>query len=402
VRATINSIAEKRKARASKIFVTGGTGFTGSFLAVELLRRGYPIIFLSRSTDKLSASERVGQVLAWHDYSGGNFEVVSGQITEPHLGLNGEQYNYLLETVDEIWHCAAETAFSERGRKQSEAVNVEGALNVLKLAVESNCYFFHFMSTAYVAGKRNGICKEDHEIQTEFHNVYEETKYRAEQLVIEMCREAGVRANIYRPSIIYGDSRSGRSLQFKALYVTAQMIHYFKNSFERDLDENNGVKAKELGVRRDGDRLYMPGRVVKADGSSFNLIPIDFANAQCVAIMENSLDGDIFHIVSENPNTLEEMIGYVERFFNTAGLRVVDEKEFAEQPETALEKLGYSFIDVYRPYFCDTRIFENRKSARISEQCNIICPHLDFEIFSKCIDYAIKVDWGKRAKKDRP
>lgn len=401
MRASIDSIIEKRKAKASRILLTGGTGFTGSFVAVELLRRGYPIIFLIRPTDKLSASERIEQILAWHNCSSKNYEVISGQITEHHFGLNDEQYTYLLETVDEIWHCAAETSFSERGRKQSEAVNVEGTLNVLKLAVESNCYFSHFMSTAYVAGKCNGICKEDHEIQTEFHNVYEETKYRAEQIVIEMCREAGIRANIYRPSIIYGDSRSGRSLQFKALYVTAQMIHYFKNLFERDLNENNGAKAKELGVRRDGDRLYMPGRVMKAEGGSVNLIPIDFVSAQCVAIMENSLEGDIFHVVSVKPNTLEEIISFIERFFNTRGLRVVQEKEFIEQPETALEKLGYSFIDVYLPYFSDTRMFENRKSARISEQCNIICPHLDFEIFSKCIDYAIKVGWGKRGGKDK-
>lgn len=401
MRATTDSIVEKRKANASRVFLTGGTGFTGSFLAVELLKKGYPVVFLSRPTDKLSGSERVRQVLDWHNFTGGNFEVVEGQITEPHLGLNDGDYARLLETVDEIWDCAAETSFSERGRRQSEAVNVKGTRNVLNLAVEGKCQFFHFMSTAYVAGKRHGVCQEDFEIQTDFYNVYEETKYKAEQSVLATCKEAGIRASIYRPSIIYGESKSGKSLQFKAMYVMAQTIHYLKKYFEKDFDENNGARATQLGVRREGDRFYMPGRILQSNGSSINLVPIDFVAAQCVALMENSLEGDIFNVINHRPATLEEMLGYLEKFFNTDGLRVVPEKDFLEQPETPLEKLGYSFIEVYRPYLCDTRIFENGKSASISEQCNIVCPRLDYESFARCIDYAIKVDWGKAAKKAR-
>ncbi|MFC2013998.1 SDR family oxidoreductase [Chloroflexota bacterium] len=396
MRESINSIVEKRRAKASKIFLTGGTGFTGSFLAVELLRRGHFIIFLSRPTNELSAPERIRQILAWHNYSGNDFEVISGQITEHRFGLNDEQYTHLLETVDEIWHCAADTTFSEIKRKQSEEVNVQGTLNVMKLATESNCYFFHHMSTAYVAGKHQGICKEENEIQTEFHNVNEETKYRAEKIVIETCRKEGIRVNIYRLSTIYGDSRSGKSLQFRAFYVPVQTIHFLKNNFECDFNENNGVNAKKLGVSRNGDQFHFTFRVGKGEGSSLNLIPIDFACAQCIAIMENSLEGDIFHIVSGKPSTLEELIGFTERFFNIEGLRVVSDQEFANQPETALETLGYSFIGVYRPLLSDTRKFENRKSAIVSEIYNITCPPLDFDIFSKCIDYAIKTDWGKR------
>jgi nucleoside-diphosphate-sugar epimerase len=401
MRATVDSIVEKRKAGNCRVLLTGGTGFTGSFLAVELLKKGYTVVFLSRPTGKSSASDRVEQVLGWHGYTGRNYEVVGGQIAEPRLGLDDERYARLLETIDEIWHCAAETAFSERGRKQSEAVNVKGTLNVLKLAAEGKCRFFHFMSTAYVAGKRDGACREDFETQAEFHNVYEETKYKAERSVIETCREKGIPANIYRPSIIYGDSKSGKSLQFKAMYIMAQTIHYLKHYLEKDLDENSGARAGQLGARRDGDRLYMPGRLLQKNGSTINLVPIDFVAAQCVALMESSLEGDIFNIVNDRPNTLEEMLEYIGRFFNIDGLGVAPEKSFIEQPETALEKLGYSFIEVYRPYLCDTRVFENGKSARIGERHNITCPRLDFASFARCIDYAIKAEWGKAAKKDR-
>ena len=89
-------IVEKRQSKESKIFLTGGTGFIGSFLAVELLKRGYFLIFLGRSTNKLSASDRIRQILAWHNYTGNNFEVIDGQLTEYHFGLSDEQYKYLL------------------------------------------------------------------------------------------------------------------------------------------------------------------------------------------------------------------------------------------------------------------------------------------------------------------
>ncbi|MFC1861069.1 SDR family oxidoreductase [Chloroflexota bacterium] len=398
MRKTIDSIVEKRKAKASKIFLTGGTGLVGSFLAVELLRRGYFVIILCRPTNKFSAPERIGQILSWHNYSGNNFEVVSGQITEDRFGINDEQYMYLLENVDEIWHCAADTTFSEKKRKQSEAVNIQGTLNVLKQATESNCYFFHFVSTAYVTGKRHGTCKEESEIQTEFHNVNEETKYKAEKMVIETCRKEGIRANIYRPSTIYGDSISGKSLQFKAFYVPVQTIHFLKNTLESDFNENNGVNAKKLGVIREGEQLHFTFRIGTVEGSSLDLVPIDFVCTQCMAIMESSLEGDIFHVVGGKPSTLGELIGFIERFFNIKGLRAAPDKEFTYQPETALETLGYSFIDVYRPHLSDTRIFENRKSAKISEKYNIACPPFDFDIFSKCVDYAIKVGWGKKWK----
>ena len=392
MRESANSIVEKRKKKESKIFLTGGTGFVGSYLAAELLKRGYFIIFLSRSAGELSASERIAQILAWHNYSGKNFEVIDGQITGDHFGLNDEQYRYLVESTGEIWHCASDTSFSGKTRAQSEAVNVQGTLNVLKLAVESKCYFFHHMSSAYIAGKQHGICKEEFEIQAEFHNVYEETKYKAEEMVIEICRKEGIRANIYRPSIVYGDSRSGRSLQFKAFYVPIRAINFLKNTVERDFDEKNGVNAKRLGANRDGTRLWLPIRVRRAEGSSFNLVPIDFVVAQCIAIMENSLQGDIFHLVSRKPNTLEELIDLAERFFDIRGPKAVLDEEFTSQPKSALERLFYSFIEAYQPYFSDTRIFENKKGS-------LICPPLDFETFSKCIDYAIKVDWGNKLHK---
>ncbi|HEQ71570.1 MAG TPA: NAD-dependent epimerase/dehydratase family protein, partial [Spirochaetia bacterium] len=43
------------KGNAMKIFLTGGTGFIGSFVARELAARGHTLHILARNTDKVPA-----------------------------------------------------------------------------------------------------------------------------------------------------------------------------------------------------------------------------------------------------------------------------------------------------------------------------------------------------------
>jgi nucleoside-diphosphate-sugar epimerase len=390
-------LIEKRNSAQSVIFLTGGTGFMGSHIAVELLKRGYSVVLLCRSKHDLNAYERAQEVLKWHGLDcDRNLKVVSGQVDEPKLGLGEEVYTYLVENIDEIWHCAADTSFLERERKQAESVNIQGTLNVLRLAAKSRCYFFHHISSAYVAGRVHGRCMETYTPQRQFYNVYEETKHIAEGHVLETCGREGIRVNIYRPSIVYGDSRTGKSLSFKAFYVPFKAGHYLKKLFERDIEENEGAKASKLGVRKTQDgKIHIPIRIGKIDGGSFDLIPIDFAVNGCMAIMENSLEGGIFHLTSREPSTLEELIMLGEKFFNATGYKSVPTQDFVDQPRNALENLFDSVIRVYEPNFHDDRVFDDTEARKILDRCNVRGPCLDYEIFNKCIKYAIEMDWGR-------
>lgn len=60
-----------------------------------------------------------------------------------------------------------------RKRAEVEAANVGGLRNVLDFAARSGCFFFHHVSTAFVAGKRTGLYREDWVESGEFTNVYE-------------------------------------------------------------------------------------------------------------------------------------------------------------------------------------------------------------------------------------
>jgi nucleoside-diphosphate-sugar epimerase len=403
MRVTKQALIKKRNSKASVFLVTGGTGFIGSHIAVQLLKRGYRVILVCRPGKNITAQERVEQLLAWFQLNGkkevSRLEVIEGFIDRPYFGLAAREYAELSERIDEIVHCAANTTFSGKKRDEVEAANVKALENLLSLAAnhQQGCYFFHHISTVYVAGKRTGICPEQLMDTQEFHNVYEETKYRAERYVWEKFPAQGIRVNIYRPSIIYGNSKTGKSLRFNALYFPMKTALFLKRVYEKDIKEKQGKKARQMGVKMEKDgTMFLPIRMEKREGSSINLIPIDFFIDAFFAIMEESLAGDIFHIVSLCSKRLEDLIDYGQRLFKIKGFRTVDKESFEREPVNGLEVLFNSYLDVYQPYLRDTRQFDSKKTEVILKKQNISCPDFNFEVFTRCMEYALLVDWGKK------
>ncbi len=391
-------VVQRRRDKKNVILLTGGTGFLGSHMAVELLRRGHFVILLCRPKNGLSGAQRMRQLFEWFDFpAGDNFRVIEGQITQPRFGLDEETYAYLKDNTDEILHCVAETAFSEAKRSQLEAINVEGTRRALQLAAESRCYFFHHMSTAYVAGQSHGLCQEEYVPQAHFHNAYEQTKHSAEGLVLERCQAEGIRANIYRPSIVYGDSRSGKSLLFNAFYAPVKLAHYLQTIWEKDFAENEGRHAASMGVTRDENGVMRASiRIERSETGVVNLIPIDFLTRACLALMDDGLEGGIFHVVNNRGDTLDGLLVYMRQCLNIDGIRLVGRGHLEEEPKTALEKLVAGYMDVYQPYFYDDRLFDVTKAQRILTRHNITCPQIDYALFSRCVRYAIEVNWGKQ------
>ena len=246
-------------------------------------------------------------------------------------------------------------------------------------------------------GRKHGLCAEEYVPQRQFWNAYEETKHIAEGLVLERCRREGIRANIYRPSIVYGDSKSGRSLLFNALYAPVKLAHYLRTVWEKDFSENGGLRAEKMGVRMTDDgKMYIPARIERTATGALNLIAIDFLVEASMAIMEDCLDGGIFHLTNPKANTLDELLGYIEQYLNITGIRLVPRGYLNTHGRNALDKLIDSYLGVYGPYFHDDRQFDTTKAERTLSKRNIACPAFDYAVFAKCVDYAIQSEWGKR------
>jgi nucleoside-diphosphate-sugar epimerase len=404
MRKSKREIVEKRARRDATFLVTGATGFLGSHLAIELLNRGYRVILLCRPDADLTATQRVARLLRWFGIDIGQtslLEVVEGFIDQPLFGLTKERYDRLVRETDELFHCAADTSFAERKRARIESTNVTSVQNVLDMATAGSCYFFHHVSTAYVAGKKSGYCEEAWVETQNFTNVYEETKYKGERAVLEACSKADLGLNIYRPSIVYGNSETGRSIRFNALYYPVKTALYFRDIYRLDIEENEGKNAEKMGVRvTDGGAIYLPVRMEKGDGGGLNVIPVDFFVQVCMAIMEESLDGDIFHIVNNKPKMLDDLIDYTQRFFGISGIRGVRKEDFEAAPKNALETVVDDYLDIYGPYMRDMRIFGTEKTDAILSRKGVTCPELDYDIFERCMRYAVQVDWGNKLFED--
>ena len=304
------------------ILLTGGTGFLGAHLAAELAVQGNEILLLARSKTGRPAADRVARLLDWLGLAEGPRTSAWPRAgsTAPGLDSSRRPWPPWRETLDEVVHCASSTSFADRKRREVEAVNLDGLRRILDVAGLRPCRRFHLISTAYVAGRTAGPCPETLVRPPAFTNVYEETKCRAEWLAAERCAALGIPLTIYRPSIVYGHSETGRSLLFNALYYPVRTALFLKRLCEADIRERDGRKAADLGVRLDTDGwTVMPLRIRVEEEGGINLIPVDFFVRAFGAIREGTADG-VFHIVNSRPTRLADIIAYTQSLFRIRGI----------------------------------------------------------------------------------
>ncbi len=390
--------AERAKGDRPAVFLTGGTGFLGSHLAAACLRAGRSVLFLARDGRGGSAAARAEALLDWHGVAREDrrrLRVVPGDLRLSGLGIAPGSLEELGAEGCEIVHCASNTSFAERKRADVEAANIGGLLRVLEFASAARASFFHHVSTAYVAGKSTGLCREEPAAPRDFHNAYEETKCRGEAIARKACRRAGLGLAIYRPSIVYGDSKTGRSLAFNAVYYPVRTAVFLRKTFERDLLERGGERAGPLGVRfEDGGVIRLPLRIDVGGGRGLDLVPVDHFTSAFLALSAEARDGDIFHIVNGRAKPIADIIAYAQTLFRMSGVRACRPEDFDGVPRNPLERLYEHYLEAYGPYMKDLRTFGTDRSGPILERAGLRCPDFDAAVFDRCMSYAVAVGWG--------
>ncbi|MCE1255742.1 MAG: SDR family oxidoreductase, partial [Anaerolineae bacterium] len=277
------------------IFLTGITGFLGTHLVKQLLSNPeVKIIGLIRAADSDSALQRLKK--EWWDWPelraalGSRVLTLAGDITQPRLALNEQDYAFLVENVSHIIHAAADVRLF-LALEDLRSVNVTGTLNVLAFAgdvqKQHGLAAFAHVSTAYVAGQRNGeIMEERLSSKSGFTSPYEQSKFEAEELVWQAADQLPV--CIFRPGMIVGDSQTGVIKTFNTLYYPL--------------------------------RLYMTGKLRFAPASAgfpVNLVPVDYVASAIFTLMMNpEAIGKVFHLTpafNDQP-TLSEMTIFVRQW----------------------------------------------------------------------------------------
>lgn len=369
------------KMSESPILITGATGFLGGFLSAEILSRGKRAILLTGPGG--NPQERISKIL---DYIGvapvHPPRVMGADITRPDLGLNLDE----LKGVREVLHCAAVTSFSKGRAELVRSVNLHGTINVLN-AVPSCSRFYH-MGTAYAAGKTTGQCMEKEVVQDDFHNPYEESKKQAEDALVSLCGQRNIPLTVFRPSITYGESTTGKSIRFNALYYPVKVLLFIRDTMLRDIRENRGARAEQLGVTLEKNgRLRIP--VTLPGEGSLNLIPVDYLVKAVLTVMDKGGTG-IFHITNPRSNTVRELVSYIEEFYGITGIGI----SRGVRENGTLQSLINRYMKVYYPYFCDKRTFDGTRLQQLLKE-TVHCPAMDAGAFRTCMDYACETNWGE-------
>jgi thioester reductase-like protein len=273
------------------IVVTGFPGFIGARLIESLLQaeREPRVIALVEPRMADRARERAARL------DGNRVEVLPADISKRRLGLSDEDHERLAAEATLVYHLAAIYDLAVP-LEVAQRVNVDGTGNVLELCERcERLEQLHYVSTAYVAGLRKGVVYE-HELALGqgFKNHYESTKFQAE-LWVRQAMDSGLRATIYRPAIVVGDSRTGETQKFDGPYFMLRVISR---------------------AARSGTPIPQFGR----SAAPFNVVPIDFVvDALTTLARDGAAAGQTLHLVDPEPVAASEVLALLGREYAGRG-----------------------------------------------------------------------------------
>ncbi|KZL82538.1 amino acid adenylation domain-containing protein [Colletotrichum incanum] len=201
-----------------KVFLTGASGYLGTQILRQLLERRDVscVTTLVRSRNLQAARNRVieaaRKTLWWTEFHEDKLEVWVGDLSQPKLGLEHDQWDLLSDgySFDVIIHNGAVVHWN-KSYSALESVNVGATAQLLGLTIQHPSLRF-----TYVSGGRqwkNG-CEKDEEVAHELANSmgYSQTKFVAEVLVkraAERCPPTGRNIAVFRPGLIIGTPTEG-------------------------------------------------------------------------------------------------------------------------------------------------------------------------------------------------
>lgn len=369
----------------TNIFLTGITGLVGGAFTAALLkeRNDVKVVALTRSNSVRTARQRVEEILGEQCQFDGcpealpeimkSIEVIDGDVTS--IVPEELAKNPLLKDINTIFHCAADVNLGKDVDGKTFRINYNGTENLLKLAKLLKVDAFHYVSTAYVAGRPAGRAMEDAPINSGFNNPYEESKFKAETLV----RNSGIPFTIYRPSIITGRVEDGRIRRPLAFYRILEFLSKLKKNqcFKQNLDPRDWIDINAHFNAIPSERVYF--------------VPIDYVQKAITALFQKPVCNKTYHVTGDSPVTTSMIDHAVCRTLRLKGVEV------EHREKTDGDDMISRFLGDLLPYFASDIVFDqtNVREALGDEALDWELGENGLAVMMRSffIDFFPEVDW---------
>jgi thioester reductase-like protein len=332
------------------VLLTGATGFVGKEILERFLGRGRRVFALVRASDDQAAAERLD------DHP--RLRAVAGDIERPGLGLAPHTAAALADEVTTVFHCAASVSFG-LSLAESRRVNVDGTRHVVDFAERcERLERLSYVSTAYVAGEPRRLFQEDQlDVGQRFRNPYERSKFEAERMVRRRAKRLPIQ--ILRPSIVVGDSRTGRTSSFNVLYAPLR-------AFAR-----GAIPA--IPARR---------------SSPVDIVPVDYVADRAVELAEEGPDGTFHLVAGRNATTVGRLIELASTQLGRKPPTVLPPAAYRSLLHPLLRRKygGLRRMEVYFPYFSMRVRFDDRRLGP--------APPVE-SYFHRLVEFAERARWGR-------
>jgi thioester reductase-like protein len=334
------------------VLLTGATGFVGREILSRFLERDRRHVFaLVRAENDDQAAER----LPGHE----RLTAVAGDIEQRNLGLAAGSSERLRREITTVLHCAASVSF-DMPLDESRSVNVEGTRRVLDFARScTRLERLSYVSTAYVAGEPGGLFREDElAVGQHFRNPYERSKFEAELAL--RSEGSDLPLQILRPSIVVGDSTTGRTSSFNVLY--------------------GPLKAFARG--------QIPAIPADRD-APVDIVPVDYVADRVHELATRGPDGTFHLVAGRNATTVGRLLEMSSDELGRSEPTVLPPRLYRRwvHPWLRRKYRGLRRLEVYFPYFAMRVRFDDRRLGP--------GPRVE-DYFHRLVRYAQAAGWGRR------